>query len=300
MGYGVWNDDLYRAEATFRRRRGVDDFGYNADMRSLPRRDWRAAQVLDPAGLKLRESRDSEDHPNSTPIAVFFDVTGSMHRVPRLLQKRLADLHGLLVEVGVPDPQLLFGAVGDEEFDRVPLQVGQFESDNRMDEQLRQIFLEGGGGGDKAESYALATYAMLQHTDTDAWTRRGQRGHLFLIGDELNKPFLRRSAVEAVFGEAPAELRDRTSINDLYRAAGQRWDIHYVLPSGTSYFHDAEIARHWYGLLGDNFHKLDNPALICELIAAMVGRAARAAAGGTGPGSRRGTLRRLTVRRATA
>jgi hypothetical protein len=28
----------------------------------------------------------------------------------------------------------------------VPLQIGQFESDNRMDEQLGNILIEGGGG----------------------------------------------------------------------------------------------------------------------------------------------------------
>jgi hypothetical protein len=40
----------------------------------------------------------------------------------------------------------MFGAIGDAETDYVPLQVGQFESNNRMDDQLRGIALEGNGG----------------------------------------------------------------------------------------------------------------------------------------------------------
>ncbi|MFV0458098.1 MAG: hypothetical protein ACK5MT_04915 [Actinomycetales bacterium] len=271
MGYGAWNDDLYRAQASYRRQRREDDFGYSRQMLTKPRRQWRAAAELSPRGLQARQARDSAEHPRSTPIAVFFDVTGSMRRVPRLLQSRLSDLHALLVTVGVEDPQLLFGAVGDEEFDRVPLQIGQFESDNRMDDQLRQILLEGGGGGDKCESYALATYAMLAHTETDHWTRRGRKGHLFLIGDELNKPRLSARALREVFDQAPRPEFDGLDIPTLYRYAQQRWHVHFVLPRGTSYFDDPQVNAHWHGLLGDRFHKLDEPELICELIAAMVG-----------------------------
>src|SRR6478672_3000533 len=133
MGNGAWNDNTYRAAATFRRARGIDDFGYSAELFDRPRDQWRADRTMDPFGVPVRESRDSAEHPNSTPIAVLFDVTGSMGRVP--------------------------------------LQVGQFESDNRMDDQLRTIFLEGNGGGQKSESYELATYFIARHTVTDAWEK---------------------------------------------------------------------------------------------------------------------------------
>ena len=58
----------------------------------------------------------------------------------------------------------MFGAIGDATCDRVPLQVGQFESDNRMDDDLGRIVLEGGGGGQQTESYELAMYFMARHT----------------------------------------------------------------------------------------------------------------------------------------
>ena len=68
---------------------------------------------------------------------------------------------------GTPsDPQIMFGAIGDATCDRVPLQVGQFESDNRMDDDLGRIVLEGGGGGQMTESYELAMYFMARHTAT--------------------------------------------------------------------------------------------------------------------------------------
>ena len=118
------------------------------------------------------------------------------------MQTKLGQLHGLLQRKGyVQDPQIMFGGIGDADTDRVPLQVGQFESDNRMDEQLRAIFLEGNGGGQKSESYELATYFISQHTATDAWEKRGKKGYLFIVGDELNKPALTAAHIRGVLGE---------------------------------------------------------------------------------------------------
>jgi hypothetical protein len=103
--------------------------------------------------VTMRESRDCAEHPRSLAIAVLFDVTGSMGAVPRVLQAKLPQLLGLLLRKGyAADPQIMFGAIGDASCDGAPLQVGQFESDNRMDDDLGRILLEG-GGGQKTESY---------------------------------------------------------------------------------------------------------------------------------------------------
>jgi hypothetical protein len=54
--------------------------------------------ALDPYGVAVRESRDSDEHPQSLAIAVLFDVTGSMGGLPRTLQAKLPQLLGLLPE----------------------------------------------------------------------------------------------------------------------------------------------------------------------------------------------------------
>ncbi len=268
MGHGHWDDNAYAAAKTFRAAKGEDDFGYTADLRGRPAHEWKVAPALDPAGA-IRECRDSADHADSTPIAVLFDVTGSMRRVPRIMQGKLGKLHGLLKRRGyLADPQVLFGAIGDADSDRVPLQIGQFESDNRMDEQLRTIFLEGGGGGQKSESYELAAYFMARHVVTDAWQKRGRKGYLFLIGDELNKPALEARHIRRVIGDDVRQDIDPASV---YRELARRWNVYYVLPNQSSYYHDPEIGEHWNGLLGQNFLKLDDPGAVCELIAATIG-----------------------------
>ncbi|MFF2550982.1 hypothetical protein ACFVUS_08270 [Nocardia sp. NPDC058058] len=269
MGYGNWDDTAYDAARTFRAARGLDDFGYTADMRSQPLNDWKAHPSLDPKGVKFRESRDSDDHGNSLPIAVLFDVTGSMGAVPRIMQEKLGKLHGLLQRKGyAEDPQIMFGGIGDADSDRVPLQVGQFESDNRMDEQLRLIFLEGNGGGQKSESYELAAYFIARHTATDAWDKRGQKGYLFIVGDELNKPRLASRHIRRVIGDKVD--RDIT-VESVFREVADRWHVHYILPNQSSYYNDSEISDYWRGLLGERFLRLDDPAAVCELIALTIG-----------------------------
>ncbi|MEV6276426.1 hypothetical protein [Nocardia sp. NPDC051832] len=269
MGYGHWDDTAYRAAKTYRASRGLDDFGYTAELRDKPYDTWQAHPSLDPLGVGVRECRDSADHGNSLPIAVLFDVTGSMGQVPIIMQRKLGKLHGLLQRKGyADDPQLLFGAIGDADCDRVPLQVGQFESDNRMDEQLRNILLEGGGGGQKSESYELAAYFMATHIATDAWDKRRKRGYLFLIGDELNKNKLASRHIRSVIGD---HVRKDVSVESIYRQLAERWHVYYILPNQSSYYNDPEIAEHWRELLGQNFLKLDDPAAVCELIALTIG-----------------------------
>jgi hypothetical protein len=268
MGYGHWDDDTYTAARTYRRRHGIDDFGYTADLRDLPTNAWKVHPLLDPKDA-FRESRDSADHATSLPIAVLFDVTGSMGRVPRIMQSKLGKLHGLLLDKGyADDPQVMFGAIGDADSDRVPLQVGQFESDNRMDEQLRTIFLEGNGGGQKSESYELAAYFIARHVVTDAWEKRQKKGYLFVIGDELNKPRLSRRHVREVIGD---DLPQDVSVASIYATLDERWHVTYILPNQSSYYDDPQIARHWKRLLGERFVKLPDPAAVCELIALVVG-----------------------------
>lgn len=268
MGYGHWDDDTYTAARTYRKARGLDDFGYTADLRDLPSSAWTVHPSLDPKDA-FRESRDSDDHANSLPIAVLFDVTGSMGRVPRVMQSKLGKLHGLLVDKGyADDPQILFGGIGDADTDRVPLQIGQFESDNQMDEQLRTIFLEGNGGGQKSESYELAAYFMARHVVTDAWEKRQKKGYLFIIGDELNKPRLSRRHVRRLIGD---ELPQDVSVPSIYATLDERWHVTYILPGGSSYYDHLDIEDHWQRLLGERFVKLPDPAAVCELIALIVG-----------------------------
>ncbi|GAA2701654.1 hypothetical protein ACFY2R_00385 [Micromonospora olivasterospora] len=262
MGSGIWSTDVYDAADRYRRATGASAFSYS----DSGARTVHAA--LDPRGA-VRESRDSAEHPQSLAITVLFDVTGSMGNVPRVLQTKLPQLLGLLLRQGYArDPQIMFGAIGDATCDRVPLQVGQFESDNRMDDDLGRIVLEGGGGGQMTESYELALYFMARHTAIDCWEKRGRRGYLFVIGDELAYPRAKAREVARLIGD---DLREDVPLRQVVDEVTRRWDTYYLLPAGSAYAGNRKVLDFWRGLLGQNAVELDDLDAVCETIALTIG-----------------------------
>ena len=269
MGSGHWSTDIYDAAASYRAATGRSAFDYSDTTRAADHRDWRAHPSLDPLGVAQRESRDSDEHPSSVAIAVLFDVTGSMGHVPRVLQAKLPQLLGLLLRKGyVEHPQILFGAIGDATVDRVPLQIGQFESDNRMDDHLGNIFLEGGGGGQMTESYELALYFMARHTSIDCFEKRGRRGYLFVIGDEMAYPQVNRREVKKIIGD---NVGENVRLDAIVAEARRMWDVYYLLPEGASYAGNKQVLEFWQGLLGQNVIQLDDLDAVCETIGLTVG-----------------------------
>ncbi|MFI0349901.1 hypothetical protein [Actinomadura sp. 9N407] len=265
MGSGTWSTNVYDAAQNYRASTGASAFAYSDGGATSTHAD------LDPRGVTLRESRDSDDHPESLAIAVLFDVTGSMGTVPRTLQTKLPDLLGLLLRKGyVEHPHIMFGAVGDATCDRAPLQVGQFEADNRMDDDLGKILLEGGGGGQMRESYELAMYFMARHTALDCFEKRGKRGYLFMIGDELAYPKAKRREIAKVIGAAPD---DDIPIEDLIRELQRMYDVYFIIPKGGYHSRDPKLKEFWRDLLGQHVLYLDDPGAVCETIALTIGLA---------------------------
>lgn len=230
--------------------------------------------LMDPRGLKMRESRDSVDHPKSLGIVFALDVTGSMGDIPHTLATReLPTFMGLLNACGVADPQLLFMAIGDATSDQAPLQVGQFESTAElMDQWLTWSYLESGGGGSGEESYELAFYMVAQHTDMDCWVKRRKKGYLFITGDELPYPTISRHQIGTLVGDS---LDQDIAIEEAIAAAAETYHVFFLVP-------DLKRRRNcearWRELLGDNVICMEAPEDACAVAASIVGLTERAIA----------------------
>jgi hypothetical protein len=220
------------------------------------------------AGQPIRESRDSTEHPTSIPVVAIFDVTGSMGTIPRMLQTKLNALMDVVIgKAGIEHPQVLVGAVGDATCDTYPFQVGQFESDNRFDEQLRALILEGHGGAQDRESYALAHRFLAYHTATDAWDKRFKKGYAFTIGDEMPWPTLPAEHVAKIFG-VPCQVDE--TVERLIAEARKRWHIYHLHANDGSYHDSPKIIGRWKELLGEALIVVDDSKLVCEVIAGIV------------------------------
>jgi hypothetical protein len=267
MGGTNWSTDAYQEAALLRKRAGKSAFAYSDAARS--RCKWEIHPTLDPKGVNFRESRDSDIHPRSTAISVIFDETGSMGGIPLVFQKKLAELMSVLLVKGyIQDPQILFGALGDATSDHVPLQVGQFESGIEMDEHLRNIILEGGGGGTNHESYELALYFLARHTSIDCWEKRGRKGYAFIIGDEMAYKSVNKQHVALHINDGlEQDIPLRQIINEVQR----RYHLFFIFPLNASHGHDDRIKDFWNDLLGQNVIFLEDENAVSETIALTIG-----------------------------
>lgn len=229
MGGGSWSAASYNASTASKIRSGTT-FSYDRTARATG--VYKAHEDLDPkklnaAGENIRECRDNAEHPNSTAVSILLDSTGSMGSVPRTMQTKLAGLFGLLLRKGyVEDPQISISCYGDAFIDRVPLQFSQFESDNRIDDNLDKLFIEGGGGGNSGETASLAWYYAIHHTVTDAWEKRGKKGYMFIIADEVPLEITAEQVKENI-----GDLQPLGSLKtaDLAEALQEKWEVFVLL-----------------------------------------------------------------------
>jgi hypothetical protein len=278
MGGGRWTDDAYKDRTASRVSRGVPTFAYSADIDS-GKKSKAAHTSMDPkvvAGAKspfvgnvMRESRDSDDHPESLAIGVIFDVTGSMKTIPQILQTKLAGLMKLLIAKGyVKDPQILFGAIGDANSDLVPLQIGQFESDITMDDNLTNIYLEGNGGGQNKETYELAHYFFARHTSIDCFEKRGRKGYFFTIGDEGYYDRLKKHQIKDLIGDT---LHEDLPTDQIIHELEEKYHVFHIIAEQGSYPHNPTIEGMWKDVLGERVLKLEDSSNVAELIALTIG-----------------------------
>ena len=223
---------------------------------------------LDPKGI-TREARDSATNPESTPIIVGLDVTGSMSRVLDAMAR-----HGLETMATqiydrkpVTDPQLMCMGIGDAFCDDAPLQVTQFESDIKLAQQLTQIWLEEGGGGNDSEGYILAWYFAAFHTKTDAWEKRGKKGFLFTIGDDGPTPYITKEQIQRFFGETPEF--GQINADQLLKIVSEKYEVwHLCVEEGGS--HREHDVDRWKELLGERTIVLKDHKKMGEVITSIL------------------------------
>lgn len=268
MGYSRWSDTNYKsfATATASKSRG-EIFTRRAKTDRA-----KSGQKINAEEIDYRESRDSDANPVSMPILVGLDVTGSMGIIPeRLVKGGLGVLmNQLLQRRPVSDPHLLFMGIGDAVVgDRAPLQATQFESDNRICQQLTDIWIESGGGGNDFESYDLAWAFGAYRTRTDAWQKRKQKGFLFTVGDEM---FPHTSSQEYIESILKSDRPQSPTPESLLAEAQKRYHVFHVIIAEGSYAkrNPDQVVGSWRERVGKRALLLGDYNKIAELIVSSI------------------------------
>lgn len=246
MGGGCWSTSTYTSYATSVGRNITTDAKGTVVLSNMCTqeafRQVKLDQSLNPRNV-VRECRDTEEHPNTIPVILALDVTGSMGSAATEVAKRLNSIMTSLYE-SVTDVEFLIMGIGDLYCDDAPIQASQFESDVRIAEQLDKIYFEGGGGGNMYESYSGAWYFGARHTDLDCW-KRGKKGIIITLGDEPLNPYLSKSGIANVFGD---NVQDDVQTEDIYEEASKKFDIYHLVvdDSHTCYkWYKDEIKKSW-------------------------------------------------------
>ena len=250
MGGGYWRkEDFARYSVRMGRTVRTDGSIDTSGMRGA--QDMYRARGLDPKMdpyKVMRECCDSEEHPNTIPVILALDVTGSMGGA---LLKTAASLNEIMQNIlnEYKDVEFMIMGIGDLSYDRAPIQISQFESDIRIAEHLDRIWFERGGGGNSFESYTAAWYMGLRHTALDCW-KRGKKGVIITLGDEPLNPYLPGDRLEKITGDP---VQGDVETDRLYHEAREKYDIfHIAIDDREDCYHrySEGIARSFGLLLG--------------------------------------------------
>lgn len=229
---------------------------------------------LDPKGV-IRESRDSVDNPEATPVILAIDVTGSMGPVLGEIMMKKGAVDTLCREIinrkPISNPHLMCMGIGDAEIDSSPLQVSQFEADTRILEQLEKVYLERGGGGNSYEGYSLAWYFGARKTVADCWENRKKKGYLFTVGDELPNPYVYEEDIKRIFG-SDESVPKKISSADLLKEALEKYHVFHVVVEQGSYAasNPDKVVKAWNEVIGQRVIRLRNKDKLAEVIVASI------------------------------
>ncbi len=226
---------------------------------------------FDPKNIVMRESRDSESNPNSTAIILGLDVTGSMGVIAEHIARNGLGIlvRGILDEKPVSDPHICVMGIGDIRTDKAPLQVTQFEADIRIAEQLKDIYLEGGGGGNGSESYHLPWYFAANKTSIDCFEKRNKKGYLFTFGDEGVPPEITSNQIGNVLNN---NSETNYTASTLYAMASEKYEVFHVIVEQGDYCvrQKIQVTNQWRELIGRRAILLRDYKHISEVVLAVM------------------------------
>ena len=265
MGSGVWTTASYTTSIASKGFASADAVVY-ADVQEVYRAH-RLDPLLDPKNV-IRECLDTEEHPETIPVILALDVTGSMGHAATTCAGKLDEIMTELYSK-VKDVEFLMMGIGDLAYDDAPIQASQFESDVRILDQTTKIYFEGGGGGNTFESYTAAWYFGLHHTKLDCW-KRGKKGIIITLGDEPLNPYLPGGRLAQVLGGNSQDV----DTDALYQQVTEKFDVYHIaITDESSYGHyETQIEKTWGKLLKDHFIIATSnalPAVIGKIVASQ-------------------------------
>ena len=247
MGSGVFSSKLF---ASYSASVGKT---YDIDTGRVSGQEFKSRRIdesLDPTKFKVRECVNSDEHPNTIPVILALDVTGSMGSACQETAEALGVIITNLYK-NHKDIEFCVMGIGDLAYDSAPIQMSQYESDVRIAEALDKIYMEGGGGGNGYESYTAAWYMGLKRTKLDCFDKQQRKGIIITMGDEPLNPYLPKRGLN---DSANATEESDVETDKLYEQATKKFDIFHIAvdsPDDSYAYYAKAIEESFRPVLGD-------------------------------------------------
>lgn len=223
---------------------------------------------LNPSKFDVRESVDSKANPNSTPVIIGVDETGSMgYLATDIIKKGLGIIiEGIIDRKPITDPHILLAGIGDAYIDDAPIQTTQFEADTVITKQIEKLYIEGNGGGNGGESYSLVWWFALNKTKCDAIDIRNRKGYLFTIGDESCHPQITKEQIKHFFN---CGVEKDVSSTELLAECQDKWEVFHLITPTSMTNHQNAIEK-WRELLGERAIVIEDWHKLSEVIVSIM------------------------------
>lgn len=183
------------------------------------------------------------------PFVVAVDVTGSMANWPFEIFDRLPLLYQTLSQYQ-PELELAFAAIGDAGCDRWPLQVTDFAQGFTLEQTLKALHGEG-GGGDIPESYGVFAWWMNHRVSVP----NAQKPFLIVFGDATMHEKVPGAQLTQLLGETVEGSMDAI---EQWKQLAQRWNVYFLRrPTGRT---NDETEKQWRKAVGANFLHIHDEA----------------------------------------
>ena len=266
MGSGSWTTDSFRSYSCIKGMSVSTDGLLSGDYSNQEM--FKAVTIdsaLDPKDT-MRECCDTEEHPNTIPVILALDVTGSMGEAAVEVAKKLNIIMTKLYDK-VADIEFMIMGIGDLECDRYPIQASQFESDIRIAEQLDKLYFEFGGGGNSYESYTAAWYFASRHTKLDC-LKRGRKGIIITMGDEMLNPCLPKIGRYAGLAMVTGDNLQENVINT------RDFNVYHLDVNHRNRWNDKEIEKSFKKYLDDShFRRVSMDTITDEIVDIIINEA---------------------------
>jgi hypothetical protein len=167
------------------------------------------------------------DIKHTTPIVGAMDLTRSRGDDANVIFGKIPMFIGqIYLNNYVPYPSVCWAGYGNAKVDLASIQITQFENDNRMDDQLKLMWLEKGGGGTGMESAELLAYFYARHCHL-ACNDRGKKGIFYFTTDAGFHPYVSKTEVKRIFGD---DISQDIESAKIFAELQKKFDVYVIFP----------------------------------------------------------------------